>query len=80
MLGMLQYGIRALVLNTDLGWGEQVEIEVKFHRELKLQHAMRALREHLMVFERSGGVAIREAIRSIDWDAILYLGHWIKPR
>jgi hypothetical protein len=36
MLGMLQYGIGALVFNTELGWAMKVEIEATFHIELKL--------------------------------------------
>jgi hypothetical protein len=34
-MGMLQYGIRALVFNTEPRWVVS-EIEEKFHRELKL--------------------------------------------
>jgi hypothetical protein len=34
---MFKYGIRAPVFNTKPLWAEQVEIEVKFHRVLKLQ-------------------------------------------
>jgi hypothetical protein len=34
---MIQYGIRALVFNTEPGWVKQVELKTKFHRELILK-------------------------------------------
>jgi hypothetical protein len=37
-LSVLQIGIRAPDFNTQTRWVEQVEIEEKFHRVLKLQY------------------------------------------
>jgi hypothetical protein len=63
---MLKYGIRAPFFNIEPRWAKQVEIEAKFHRDLKLQGAKRAPREHFDDVERSRGVVGRETTTTMD--------------